>query len=223
MGENKTAKPSEHDIAKHFPLIDYVIHKYCHVDLQRIGYDDLFQVGCLGLLQAIRRFDPDRGVKFSTFAVRTILGEMRRYTFRKDVPLKAERLTREIASKIRHNELSDRSPEEIASIFGCSVKVAKRALMYSHTRVLSMDQVLHSGERERLTVEDKVPIHSDFTEIFVKEFMHSLSERERKIIEMTVDGKRQFDIAEEIGVSQVHVSRLLNRIRKRYLEYLQAG
>ena len=192
--------------------------------------DDLFQVGCIGLMKAIDHFNTDLDVKFSTYAVPMIIGEVRRY-LRDNNAIRVSRSTRDMAyralqAREQLSRKSEREPtvEEIATELGeppSSVSAAMEAIVEP---VSLFDSVYSDGGDDTMYVIDQLsdPTASDeiwIENIALKEAMARLGERERNIIRMRFyRGRTQMEIAREIGISQAQVSRLekgaIEKIRK---------
>ena len=202
--------------------------------IQRFGSrgedaDDLFQVGCIGLIKAIDNFDLDVGVRFSTYAVPMIIGEIRRY-LRDNSMIRVSRSQRDLAYRaLRAKEnlslrLSrDPTDAEIAAELGAEASDVTEALT-SITTPLSLYEPVFSEGGDALYLMDQISDDKENDEawidnIAIGEAMKRLSERERSIISMRFfRGKTQMEIADEIGISQAQVSRIekgaLDRIRK---------
>lgn len=202
--------------------------------IQRFGSrgedaDDLFQVGCIGLIKAIDNFDLDVGVRFSTYAVPMIIGEIRRY-LRDNSMIRVSRSQRDLAYRaLRAKEnlslrLSrDPTDAEIAAELGAGASDVTEALT-SITTPLSLYEPVFSEGGDALYLMDQISDDKENDEawidnIAIGEAMKRLSERERLIISMRFfRGKTQMEIADEIGISQAQVSRIekgaLDRIRK---------
>ncbi len=191
--------------------------------------DDLFQVGCIGLMKAIDHFDVEIGVKFSTYAVPMIVGEIRRY-LRDNNMLRVSRGTRDLAYRALGErdylaKTMDREPtvEDIAARLGESVRSVSEALEAIMAPVSLYDPV-YGENGDSLYVMDQIcdedaSVDTWLENIAINEAMKKLSERERAIIQMRFyRGKTQMEIADEIGISQAQVSRIeksaLERIRK---------
>lgn len=202
--------------------------------IQRFGSrgedaDDLFQVGCIGLIKAIDNFDLDVGVKFSTYAVPMIIGEIRRY-LRDNSMIRVSRSQRDLAYRALRvkEELSlrlsrDPTDAEIAAELEAEPAAVTEALT-SITTPLSLYEPVFSEGGDALYLMDQISDDKENDEawidnIAVGEAMKRLSDRERSIISMRFfRGKTQMEIADEIGISQAQVSRIekgaLDRIRK---------
>ena len=183
-------------------------------------YDDLFQVASVGLVKAALRFDPNRGVKFSTFAAQTILGELKRHLRDRGWAVKAPRRLQELyleltpAVETLSQELG-RSPtvRELASAIGSDEESVLEAMEAGHGyRTSSIDASDRSGlDAPSETLGDVDPHFGKVEDrLLLKKAMAALPERERSIVQMRFyDGLTQHEIAVRIGVSQMHVSRLL--------------
>ena len=191
--------------------------------------DDLFQVGCIGLVKAVDNFNLDLDVKFSTYAVPMIIGEIRRY-LRDNNSIRISRSIRDLAyrSLQAREELlktNEREPttDEIAAKIGESRENVYRA-MEAIVEPISLYEPVYSENGDSLYVVDQLCDTSSSDEMWLesialREAMKTLSERERTIISLRFyKNKTQVEIAEEIGISQAQVSRLekgaLERMRK---------
>jgi len=181
--------------------------------------DDLFQVGCIGLMKAIDNFDLKQNVKFSTYAVPMIIGEIRRY-LRDNNPIRVSRSLRDIAYKalqIRDKLASEcsREPtiEEIAKKLDLSQEEVIFALDAIQEPVSLFEPIYHDGGDPIFVMDqigdDKQSDKLWLESIAIREGMVKLGEREKKIISLRFfQGKTQMEVAEEIGISQAQVSRL---------------
>ncbi len=181
--------------------------------------DDLFQVGCIGLIKALDNFDTSHGVKFSTYAVPMIIGEIRRY-LRDNNALRVSRSLRDIAYKalaVKERLISENSKEptnaEIAKELDLKTSEVDKALDAIMDPVSLNEPVYHDGG-DTVFVMDQVKDDKNtderwLEEISLKEAMARLPEREKSILSMRFfHGKTQMEIASEIGISQAQVSRL---------------
>ena len=196
---------------------------------RRENMDDLFQVGCIGLIKAIDNFNIDLDVKFSTYAVPMIIGEIRRY-LRDNNTIRVSRSLRDLAYKalqareiLTKKLLREPTTEDIAKEISEPVEAVSKALEAIVEPVSLYDSVFNDGE-DSIFVIDQVSDHSVDDEIWLedialREAMKRLGGREKRIIDLRFyNGKTQMEIAEEIGISQAQVSRLekgaLERIKK---------
>lgn len=187
--------------------------------------EDLFQIGCIGLIKAIDKFDPSFEVKFSTYAVPMITGEIKRF-LRDDGMVKVSRSLKETAAKVRNatEQLSsqyEREPtiEELSQELGISTEDIILA-MESNAEVESLYKTIYQGDGNAIYLIDKLEQDKDENEnmidqIALREIIATLDEKERNLIELRYfRDKTQTDIAKEMGISQVQVSRLEKKILK---------
>ncbi|HCC35646.1 MAG TPA: RNA polymerase sporulation sigma factor SigG [Ruminococcaceae bacterium] len=180
--------------------------------------DDLFQVGCIGLIKSIDNFDISQNVRFSTYAVPMIIGEIRRY-LRDNNSIRVSRSMRDLAykamqAKERLTNMHQREPsiEEVAKELELPRADVVLALE-SIVEPVSLYEPVYSDGGDTIFVLDQVGDKNDdinwMDEIALKEAIKGLSEREKKILTMRFfAGKTQMEVAEEIGISQAQVSRL---------------
>lgn len=215
-------------VEMHLPLVRYVAQRYAD---RGEPLDDVMQAGTLGLINAVDRFEPDRGVAFSTYAVPTIVGAIRRHFRDATWSVKVPRRLQELRGRIdsAHDQLAQelrRSPTvaEIADRADLDPQDVLDALELGHVRDLapldlptpdgtSIADQLGDLDASLADVEDKAT---------VKRLLNTLPERERAIVAMRFfNGLSQSQIAEQVGISQMHVSRLLtqslNRLRSEVL------
>lgn len=181
--------------------------------------DDLFQVGCIGLMKAIDHFNLELDVKFSTYAVPMIVGEVRRY-FRDNNAIRVSRSVRDMAYRAlqAREQLSsenEKEPtvEEIANLLAAPKEQVASALESIVEPVSLFESVFSDGEDTVYVIDQlKDPTECDeawIESIALKEALNRLGERERHIVNMRFyRGRTQTEIAEEIGISQAQVSRL---------------
>ena len=191
--------------------------------------DDLFQVGCIGLVKAVDNFNIDMDVKFSTYAVPMIIGEIRRY-LRDNNAIRISRSVRDLAYRAMQarEELltikeSEPTVEEIAARLG-EKKEAVLHAMEAIVEPISLYEPVTNDNGDSLYLMDQLADSSGGDEawlenIILREAMKQLNERERKIINLRFyKNKTQMEIADEIGISQAQVSRLekaaLEKMRK---------
>ena len=181
--------------------------------------DDLFQVGCIGLIKAISNFDPDKQVRFSTYGVPMIAGEVRRY-LRDNSAIRVSRSIRDIAYKVLQCKEAQtlrmgREPtlEEIATELSLSVEDVSQALDAVCAPVSLYDPVYADGG-DPLTVMDQVRDTKNTDEqwmerIALRGAFQALGDREKQILALRFyDGKTQMEVAGSLGISQAQVSRL---------------
>ena len=178
-----------------------------------VGYDDLFQAGCVGLIKAADGFEADRGFAFSTYAVPVILGEIRRI-FRDGGSVKVSRMLKEksrlaLSQKERLTRLNDREPtiEELADALGLDVQETAHIL---NAAMPAVSLTAHEDDSRNPQLD--IPVDSQETEISDKIALHqtmlTLPEKDRRLIELRYfKGLTQAKTAEQLGMSQVQVSR----------------
>ncbi len=190
--------------------------------------DDLFQIGCVGLIKSIDNFDLSQGVQFSTYAVPMIIGEVRRY-LRDNNSIRVSRSVRDLAYKTiqfkdKFNKEKGREPsiEEIAK----ELKVEKEEISASLDAIqvpISLQDPIYNDGSEKLFVMDQVKDiknnDENWAEVMtINEGLKKLNDKEKNIIiKRYFDGKTQMEIADEIGISQAQVSRL----EKNALEHMK--
>ena len=180
--------------------------------------DDLFQVGCIGLMKAIDNFDISQPVKFSTYAVPMIMGELRRY-LRDNSPVRVSRSVRDLAykamqakEKLTAEKNAEPTIDEIARELGVprqEVVIALEAI----SEPISLYEPVFSESGDTIYVLDQLGDHNDdnnwLEEISLKEALRQLGPREKRILRLRFfSGKTQVEVAKEIGISQAQVSRL---------------
>lgn len=193
--------------------------------------DDLFQIGCIGLIKAIDNFDLSQNVQFSTYAVPMIIGEIRRY-LRDNNPIRVSRSIRDLAykalqAKEQLTKETGREPtiEQIAK----QLEVTKEEVAASLDAIqdpISLQEPIYKDGSENLYIMDQVKDNKNIDEkwaenLTIAQALKKLNDREKDIIARRFfDGRTQMEVAEEIGISQAQVSRLekdaINRIRKIY-------
>ncbi len=206
-------------IAENSPLIKSIIKRFHGKGLE---FDDLYQLGCLGFVKAIKNFNPDFNVKFSTYVVPMVIGEIKRY-MRDDGAIKVSRAIKSLNLKINkfvdnyfaENKQKPRI-EEIAKHFQVDEGDVVMA-MDSARMPVSLYAPFEEGESDSLLVIDRVDSeHNDdslLDKITIKEALSALDKRDRTIILMRYFyDKTQSEIASMLHISQVQVSRLENRI-----------
>ena len=194
--------------------------------------DDLFQIGCIGLIKAIDNFDISQNVKFSTYAVPMIMGEVRRYLRDNSNSIRVSRSLRDTAYKaiyaregLTRKNAKEPTLAEIADEIGISKEDVTYALDAIQTPVSLYEPVYTDGGDPLYVMDqisDKKNVEENWVEdISLSEAMNRLPERERHIIDMRFfEGKTQTEVAEEIHISQAQVSRLEKNALKTMRNYL---
>ena len=197
-------------------LVLSVIQRFTN---RKENLDDLFQVGCIGLVKAVDNFNIELDVKFSTYAVPMIIGEIRRY-LRDNNSIRISRSMRDLAYRalqvreelIRVNE-TEPTVDQIAERLGEKKEAVVRA-MEAIVEPISLYEPVYNENGDSIYVMDQLSDTNSSDEMWMesialREAMKSLDERERKIINLRYyKNKTQMEIAEEIGISQAQVSRL---------------
>lgn len=193
--------------------------------------DDLFQIGCIGLIKSIDNFDPTMGVKFSTYAVPMIIGEIRRY-LRDNNSIRVSRSLRDTAYKAIHakellskNTFKEPTLDEIAAEAGIPAEDILYALDAIQCPVSLYDPIYTDGG-DTLYVMDQISDKKNREENWIERLslsdaMERLSERENFILQLRFfEGKTQMEVADEIHISQAQVSRLEKSALKSIRTYL---
>lgn len=214
LAQQGDEKAMETLVSENSRLIWSIVKRFCGRGYEK---DDLFQLGAIGLIKCIKKFDTSFNVKFSTYAVPMIIGEIKRF-MRDDGIIKVSRSLKELAIKAKYtaDKLSkekgrEATIEEISSELSadtCDIIMALEA----DKNVESIYASLYDNDNS-MTIADRLTT-SDSTEksvnsIFISQILNTLSEREQKIIRLRYFAdKTQTEIANKIGISQVQVSRI---------------
>ena len=219
LSKQGDAEATEKLVQGNFPLIKVIVKKYLN---KGVEYDDLYQLGCVGFLKAIKNFDEKIGVKFSTYAVPMIAGEIKRF-LRDDGMIKVSRSIKSLAIKIRNlnEQVKNEGKEplhvdEIAKHFGVELEDVVIALDSSQ-QILSIQAKIDEDDPNSQSVIDKIAITDKSDEMIdkfiLKEEISKLPEKEKKIILLRYfRGKTQGEVADLLGISQVQVSRIESKI-----------
>jgi len=191
--------------------------------------DDLFQVGCIGLIKAIDNFDLSQNVRFSTYAVPMIIGEIRRY-LRDNNPIRVSRSLRDIAYKAlqaREQLINKNSKEPTITEIANELNLPKEEIVFALDAIqdpISLFEPIYHDSGDAIYVVDQVKDEKSEDEVWlqsiaIREAINKLNKRERHILNLRFfEGKTQMEVAEEIGISQAQVSRLeknaLRQMRK---------
>ncbi len=213
-------------VEKNMRLVWSVVQRF----LNR-GYDpeDLFQIGCIGLLKSVDKFDLSYDVKFSTYAVPMIIGEIQRF-IRDDGTVKVSRSLKEIGNKIR------RAKDELTKEYGRSptiqelsdyLQIPQEELLLAQEAVLtptSIHETVYENDGDPITLMDQISDQDQdnwFEKIALKDAIASLDERERLIVYLRYyKDQTQSEVANRLGISQVQVSRLEKKILKQIRKLL---
>ena len=194
--------------------------------------DDLFQIGCIGFIKSIDNFDPTMGVKFSTYAVPMIIGEVRRF-LRDNSAYRIPRSLRDTAYKAIHSRellsresLHEPTIDEVSKACG----IPKQDIMYALDAIqtpLSLFDPVYSDGGDTLYVMDQISDKKNKEENWIKNLaleaaLSTLDDRDEQIIKLRFfEGKTQIEVAEEIHISQAQVSRLEKNALKSMYQYLK--
>lgn len=210
-------------VKENIPLVKSVVKRF----KGRGEYDDLMQLGAIGFIKAIQNFDETYGVRFSTYAVPMISGEIKRF-LRDDGAVKVSRWAKTLAQKINvfideKLKSGEKEPtvDEIAQNFGVDAEQVVFAMDTGHY-LLSLSSTVGDDDvtLEDKTVGDRSP-DEDLDKIMLKDCIEDLPEREKKVIILRYfRDKTQSEIAAELGVSQVQVSRIECKVLQKLKEKL---
>ena len=210
-------------------LVWSIVHRFKNSYYDK---EDLFQIGCIGLMKAINHFDPSYNVQFSTYAVPIIMGEIKRY-FRDDGTIKVSRSLKELNIKVtkakeilqaENNE--EPTVEEVARYFEVDVHDVVEAIDSSYYPT-SLSEPIYEKDGSTISMEDRLIDKSDhmwFEKIALEMEMEKLDEKEKMIIYMRYQlDYNQEAIAQRLGISQVQVSRLEKKIVTKLRTRLKDG
>ncbi|HZR15150.1 MAG TPA: SigB/SigF/SigG family RNA polymerase sigma factor [Acidimicrobiia bacterium] len=209
-------------VEEHVGLAEYLARRFAD---RGESFDDLRQVALVGLLKAVERFEPDRGLRFSTFATPTIVGELKRHFRDRGWALRVPRRVQELHLQLvkvvgtLSQELGrSPTPDEIARRTGTRVEDVLEAMEAGGVyRLASLDAALANEERSSLDLSARLgEDETEFEGVEQREelagLLSNLPPRERRIVYLRFfDGLTQSEIANEVGISQMHVSRLLTK------------
>ncbi|MEO9325477.1 RNA polymerase sigma factor SigF [Nocardioides sp. C4-1] len=217
----------------HLPLVEHCARRFRN---RGEPFEDLVQVGTIGLIKSIDRFDTDRGVEFSTYATPTIIGEIKRYFRDKGWAIRVPRRLQELRMQIgaATAELTQTlgrspTPRELAESIGCTVEEIVEGIESSNAySTLSLDATSDNDDDsssmlDAIGIDDEGLAHVEIRES-LKPLLEQLPAREKRILLLRFfKNMTQSQIAEEIGVSQMHVSRLLTRTLAQLRESLDSA
>ena len=219
-------KAREELIAGNLRLVLSVIQKFAN---RGENADDLFQVGCIGLIKAIDNFNVDLDVRFSTYGVPMIIGEIRRY-LRDNSSLRVSRSMRDTAYKVlqaKERYIGEHQKEPTIEEIAKMLEIKREEVVFALDAIVdpvSLYEPVYSDGGDTICVMDQVKDSKNTDEswleqIALKEAISRLSERERHILNLRFfEGKTQMEVSAEVGISQAQVSRLeknaINQIKK---------
>ncbi len=209
-------------VALHLPLVEHCARRFRN---RGEPFEDLVQVGTIGLIKSIDRFDLERGVEFSTYATPTIIGEIKRYFRDKGWAIRVPRRLQELRMQISATTADltqalgrSPTPRELAESIGCTIEEIIEGIESSNAySTLSLDATDDGGEDGGVSMLDLIGLDDEELEQIeiresIKPLLEALPPREKRILLLRFfKNKTQSEIAAEIGVSQMHVSRLLSR------------
>lgn len=227
LAQDGSEEAKEKLVNSNYPLIKSIVKRFIGTGVE---YDDLYQLGCVGFVKAINNFDSKFAVKFSTYAVPMIAGEIKRF-MRDDGMIKVSRSIKTLAIKISQwldqERKKNNSPtiNEIAEKFGVEKEDVVFA-MESTKCVVSLDEKTDENSSNSQSLIDKIVVEGNeektIEKIVLKEAIEKLPDKERKIIILRYfRGKTQTEIAEMLNVSQVQVSRIENKILEKIKTRMQ--
>ena len=203
-------------------LVKSIVYRFKN---KGVDFDDLYQLGCMGLLKAIYNFDESYNVKFSTYAVPMIIGEIKRF-LRDDGEIKVSRIIKYNAQKISkfseeyHLKFGEEpTVETVSNNLNLTVEDVVLALDSNKLTVSLYDNIGDETDKNQCLI-DKIPSPENeedkVEKLYIKQLISKLTEREQKLIILRYfKDKTQGEVAKILGVSQVQVSRLENKILKR--------
>ena len=213
-------------ISGNLRLVLSVIQKFAN---RGENLDDLFQVGCIGLIKAIDNFNIDLDVRFSTYGVPMIIGEIRRY-LRDNNSIRVSRSMRDVAYKVlktRENYLREHQKEPSIEEIAKQLELRREEIVFALDAIsdpISLYEPIYSDGSDAICVMDQVRDDKNCDEqwlnhLALREAMGQLGEREQRILKLRFfQGKTQMEVSKEVGISQAQVSRLeknaLKQIRK---------
>jgi len=181
--------------------------------------DDLFQVGCIGLMKAIDNFDLEQNVRFSTYAVPMIIGEIRRY-LRDNNSIRVSRSLRDIAYRallVRDRLINENNKEPTISQIAKELEIPREEVVFALDAIqdpVSLFEPIYHDGGDAIYVMDQISDNKNIDDswlenISIKEAMKKLNDREKLILTLRFfNGRTQMEVADEIGISQAQVSRL---------------
>lgn len=195
---------------------------------KNVDFDDIFQVGCIGLIKALNNFDTSLNVQFSTYGVVMILGEIKRF-IRDDQPLKVSRSVKDLAyraisvkEKLTDSDGNEPTLQEIAGELDCSCFQLSRALE-AMSPSISLYEPVYNDETSDIYLLDQISSENFedafHSKIIMQDVLHNLKQREKHIMNLRfIKGKTQTEVAREVGISQAQVS----RIEKNVIGYIKS-
>ena len=193
--------------------------------------DDLFQVGCVGLIKSIDNFDPNQNVQFSTYAVPMIMGEIRRY-LRDNNSIRVSRSVRDLAYKVlqyKEKYQKENNKEPTIEEMSKELKVEKEEIVFSLDAIqdpISLQEPIYNDGSDSIYIMDQVKDKRNTDELWaenmtIRQAMKKLNSKEKDIINRRFfEGRNKMEVANELGISQAQVSRIeknaITRIKRLY-------
>ena len=180
--------------------------------------DDIFQIGCIGLIKSIDNFDITQNVRFSTYAVPMIIGEIRRY-LRDNSPVRVSRSIKDVAyraMKAKEKLTAELEREPTVDEIAADLELPRTEVVLALESIVdpvSLQEPVYSDGGDTIYVLDQIGDNNDdknwLDEIAFRQAIRELSEREKRILQLRfIDGRTQMEVSKEIGISQAQVSRL---------------
>ncbi len=228
--KNPTVENRNQIVEQYLYMVEILIKKYLH---KGVEYEDLYQVGAMALISAVERYNPEKGFEFSSFAVPTILGEIKKYFRDKEWRMKVPRRIKEVSLKITSEkelltEKLGRTPtvQEIAEHMNLDyeevVEVIESSKAYN---TYSLDQTNNNEEvltYDKFTSVDELGYKSIEDFELIKGVFRKLNEKEKNIFKLRyLQSKTQMEIADMLKISQMTVSRTEKIIRQKFHEEIQ--
>lgn len=212
-------------VEEHKRLVFFVCNRYkwfLNMNTGMVEYADLYSVGMMGLMKGYEKFDPTFEVKPSTYLVPMIKGEIQRFIRDHNSGPRFSRGVKELKGKIAAAGLLDEPAEKIAEMLSVNIEHVELALAYDHhSRCRSIDEVVFENEGDPIRLIDQmVAENEDPTDAMIlDQFLGTLPYKHRRVFARHSIGDTQVNIAEELGVSQVQISRILSDVFRRATEY----
>lgn len=225
QAQNGSEKAFSTLVTENTPLLKSIIRRYLG---KHIEYDDLFQIAAIGLIKAVKNFSKDYSVRFSTYAVPMILGEIKRY-MRDEGYLKVSRSLKTLSGKITKyieerikQDGTNPTIDEIAQHFG--IEQTEIVFALDATRLpVSLYETTNDADGKQTELIEHIPTEEDknmIQKIMLKDMLSRLPIREQKIVMLRYfRDMTQSEIAKQMGVSQVQISRLENKILEKLKQF----
>lgn len=217
--KNGDKKAKDQLVMSNLKLILSIIQK---INIKNSDPDDLFQVGCVGLIKALNNFEPAMNVQFSTYGVVMIMGEIKRY-LRDNNIMRISRSTKDMAFKVLNyqeefirNTGREPTTEEIAAGLDTTTYIVSTALE-AMSPAVSLNEPVFNEEDTGICIMDQIPgedfENSLIAKTVIQDIIHSLEKRDKYILDLRfLQGKTQSQVAKIIGISQAQVSRIEKNI-----------